>query len=285
MPCARSVAEGLGEGLRAFIAPFSNAVSSHIRWMKIVMLNQPTSISALWRCTPVVNPVFRPELLRDLPTAVQRYLKHAIALGTPLATAVRLKMHGEIKLNGWQAFRAEQVICPQQGMIWQAQVWVNGLPVWGWDCLVAGEGTMQWKLLGLLPVMVAKGTDITQSAIGRMQGECIWLPSVLCDRTVTWQAPDSVHACATLTHLGQTTDLMLQISQTGQLVDLCFKRWGNPDGGPYRYVDFGAVMENEGTFAGYTIPTQLRAGWYFDSDRFESEGEFFRVTIDEAIYQ
>jgi hypothetical protein len=29
----------------------------------------------------------------------------------------------------------------------------------------------------------------------------------------------------------------------------------------------------------------LRGGWYFGSDRFESEGEFFRSTIDSAIYR
>jgi hypothetical protein len=29
----------------------------------------------------------------------------------------------------------------------------------------------------------------------------------------------------------------------------------------------------------------LRLGWFFDSERFESEGEFFRCTIDHAIYR
>lgn len=31
--------------------------------------------------------------------------------------------------------------------------------------------------------------------------------------------------------------------------------------------------------------TRLRVGWYFDSERFEPEGEFFRAPIDEAIYR
>ncbi|GBE74174.1 MAG: hypothetical protein ACK4YL_09535 [Microcystis sp.] len=51
------------------------------------------------------------------------------------------------------------------------------------------------------------------------------------------------------------------------------------------YVDFGGIIEEEGTFCGYTIPTRLRIGWYFGTERFESEGEFFRVTIDDAIYR
>jgi hypothetical protein len=29
----------------------------------------------------------------------------------------------------------------------------------------------------------------------------------------------------------------------------------------------------------------VRVGWYFGSPRFESEGEFFRATIDEAMFR
>jgi hypothetical protein len=47
----------------------------------------------------------------------------------------------------------------------------------------------------------------------------------------------------------------------------------------------GVLVEASSTFEGYTIPTQIRAGWFFGSDRFASEGEFFRCTIDKAIYR
>lgn len=62
-------------------------------------------------------------------------------------------------------------------MIWQATVWVNGLPIVGWDRFIDGKGAMQWKLLGLLPVVQADGKDITRSVIGRMQGEYVTLQS------------------------------------------------------------------------------------------------------------
>ncbi len=29
----------------------------------------------------------------------------------------------------------------------------------------------------------------------------------------------------------------------------------------------------------------MRAGWYFGTERFEKDGEFFRVTIDSAGYR
>ncbi len=247
------------------------------------MSNPPISLDALWQSAIPTHQVFQPEQLQGLPEPAQRYLNHAIAPGTPLAAAVRLRMHGEIKLKQWRPFQAEQVICWPQGMIWQAKTWMNGLPISGWDRVVDGTGAMQWKLLGLLPVMRAAGQDVTRSAMGRLHGECIWLPSVLCG--ATWSASDDTHANAQLTLHPETTELMLTVNPAGQLAQTCFKRWGNPEGAAHHAVNFGGYLEAERTFAGYTIPTQIRVGWYFGSDQFESGGEFFRATIDEAIYR
>jgi len=41
----------------------------------------------------------------------------------------------------------------------------------------------------------------------------------------------------------------------------------------------------EGAFSGYTIPTRMRVGWHFGTPKFDTEGEFFRVVIDDAIYR
>lgn len=44
-------------------------------------------------------------------------------------------------------------------------------------------------------------------------------------------------------------------------------------------------MEAEGSFQGFTIPTRMRMGWYFGTERFEGDGEFIRIVIDEARYE
>lgn len=248
------------------------------------MASKTFSVNELWQQALPAEKVFQPEDYAHLPASVQRYLHHAIAPGTPLASTVRLSMHGDIRLNGWQSFRAEEVISWEQGMIWQAKTRVKGIPVSGWDRLVNQEGGMRWQLLGLLPVMQAEGADVTRSAIGRMLGECIWLPSVLCQHA-HWSAVDDTHLQAALSYLGETTQLNLIIGPTGQLEQLRFQRWGNPEAVEHHYVDFGGYVDGEGTFAGYTIPTQLRVGWYFGSERFESEGDFFHASIDAASYR
>lgn len=249
----------------------------------MAMRFQPISINNLWHSVSPSKTVFHHDQIEDLPEPVQQYLKHAIDLATPLANAVWLRMHGEIRLKQWQPFQAEQVIYPQRGMIWQATTRVNGLPVRGWDRLIDGKGDMQWKLLGLIPVMIAADEDVTRSAIGRIHGEYIWLPSML--SKAEWTVCARYHIQATLRSLGEMTVLKLVIDDLGRLQQISFKRWGNPDGIGYQSESFGACIDHESTFGGYTIPTKLRAGWDFGSRQFETKGEFFRVTIDDAVYQ
>jgi len=75
------------------------------------------------------------------------------------------------------------------------------------------------------------------------------------------------------------------VNDGGTLTSVSMPRWGNPGSKEFRYVECGGFVEEERTFQGYTIPTRMRIGWHFGSAKFESEGEFFRVTIDHAEYR
>ncbi|MEA5471944.1 DUF6920 family protein [Spirulina sp. 06S082] len=252
--------------------------------MRVIRTKQ-LSLDALWDSAISQDRVFRPDDFAHLPEAVRRYLDHAIAPGTAIASAVRLKMHGEIKLKTWIPFTAEQVVCWERGFIWSATAWMNHLPIVGSDRIVDSVGAMQWKLLGLFPVMTGSGSDITRSAAGRFQTESMLLPSVFCSDRMSWTSLNSSHLHASFMAQGERAEFDLIIDQKGRLKTAKLPRWGNPEGAEHHYVDFGAIAEEEGSFCGYTIPTRLRVGWYFGSDRFEAEGEFFRATIDDAIYR
>ncbi|MEA1958080.1 MAG: DUF6544 family protein [Chloroflexota bacterium] len=241
------------------------------------------SLDDLWNSASPGDRAFQPDIISSLPEPARRYLEHAIAPGTQLSSAVRLRMHGEIKR--WLPFTAEQVIVRDRGFIWSATVRMNGMPIRGFDRLVDGEGSMRWRLFGIIPVMTASGPDITRSAAGRVAGEAVWLPSALCDSSVSWTATDSSRLHAKFTTDGHESDLECRIDDRGRIESLKMQRWGNPDGRGFRHIDFGCFAENEGTFNGYTIPTRLRVGWYFDTPRFETEGEFFRCTIDSAEFR
>jgi hypothetical protein len=252
-----------------------------------VTMKSVQSLQQLWdfRATLLPTPSFHPSEISALPNGAQRYLTHAIAPGSTLASVVRLRMHGEIRLHGWHPFVAEQVISWNHGMIWQATVRMYGLSISGSDRVLDGQGAMQWKLFGMLPLVHASGLDITRSAAGRMNIESLWLPSVLSRTDVEWTAADRSHLHAHFRANGETAEVDYRVGEGGELQAASMLRWGNPDGGPFRYIPFGGVVEENRTFGGYTIPTRLRVGWYFGTQRFESEGEFFRATIDHAEFR
>ena len=73
--------------------------------------------------------------------------------------------------------------------------------------------------------------------------------------------------------------------QANRLRTLAMLRWGDPEHHGYGAYPFGGIVEAERTFDGFTIPSKLRIGWYFGTDRWESEGEFFRCELDDATYR
>ncbi len=246
---------------------------------------QRTSLDGLWNAASSPSRTFRPDQLQGYPEATRRYLGHAIAPGSPLASVVRLRMHGEIKLRRWCPFTAEQVISWDRGFIWSATARIHGFPVRGFDRLVDGHGMVRWKLLGIVPVIAASGLDVTRSAAGRVMAESVWLPSVLCRDGLTWTARDVLHPQVHLTIGPEAADLRLCIDADGVLQSVSLSRWSNPDNTRYRYENFGGLVEQEHRFAGFTVPTRLRVGYFASTNRFESDGEFFRATIDDAAYR
>lgn len=222
---------------------------------------------------------FRREDYETLPELAKTYLGHAMAEGTPLARAVRLTMTGEIKLKKWLPFTAEQVVRADGGFVWSARVKQGLMFITGFDKFIEGVGEMRWKLLGLFPVMTGSGPDISRSAGDRFAIERILLPSALCLPEVRWTSEGGT-ATAEVPGLSPIT---LGVSPTGAVKSVSMLRWGNPDGGVFGLFPFGGFVDEEMTWEGYTIPSRLRIGWHFGTDRFE-EGEFFRARITSAEF-
>jgi len=252
--------------------------------MDSVVFNH-TSIIESWDQVRPSGPMLDDDRLVGLPPGARRYLQHAIAEGERLATAVRLRMHGHIRLKGWYPFEADEFVDWGRGFVWRATVKIKGVRISGCDSLENGIGATRWKLFGVVPLVMASGSDITRSAAGRVNVESIWLPSVLADRKVSWTENNASSPKATFSAHGERADLAFAIDENGRLLSVNMPRWGNPRNSPFAYYNCGGFVDEEGTFTGYTIPTRMRIGWHFGTPRFEREGEFFRVTIDEAEYR
>lgn len=259
-----------------------------------------TSTSALWTladpgtaeplqeawaqlCPPGTRPTaFDPELVAGLPEPARRWVRHAVAPGTPLWRSVELAMEGEIRTGTWRPFTGTEVLTPPYGYFWKARTRMFGLPVSGFDRFSPGHGEMRWRALGAVPVLSAQGRDVARSAAGRLAAESVLLPTSFgFARWLPGDDPDTAVAEWDVDHGRQR--VVLRVGPDGALRDVRLMRWGNPDGEPFGWYPFGVTVEEEHQFGGVTIPSVFRASWFFGTDR-AARGEFFRARITRALF-
>jgi len=247
----------------------SSAAPMHQEWERLAAAGLPPERFGL-------------AMLAGLPEPARRWLAHAIAPGTPLWRSVEIEMHGQLKIKNWRGFTATQVIALPDGYIWAARASVYGLPVTGYDRLSSGTGEMRWRLLGVVPVVTASGPDLLRSAAGRLASEIALLPTAF--RAARWRLGDTPDTAVATWQIGaESIDVALRVAPDGRLLDVLMQRWSDADG-VFGYVPFGVTSEQERTFDGVTIPSVVRAGWWWGTDR-EAEGEFFRAEISSATHR
>jgi len=215
--------------------------------------------------------------LEGLPDPVQRFLRTAIAPGTPLSRTALLQMRGHIKVGRWLPFRAHEVLSPLRGFIWSARA--AGI-IAGSDYYAQGQGEMDWKVAGLFRVMKAEGPDVSRSGAERAASEAALLPTTLLPRFgVEWTATDDDHISARYAIDDKPVEVHYTLTPDGRIQSVVFDRWGDPDNtgtwGPHR---FGGDFTSYTTFNGITIPDAGRLGWHYDTDRW-NQGEFFRYRV------
>jgi hypothetical protein len=213
-----------------------------------------------------------------LPGAVARHLRLAIAPGTPLAVSARIRMRGRLKLGSrWLPFRAREVLAPHVGFVWAARL---AGTVSGSDHYVDGNGALDWRLFGLLPVVRSSGPDVARSSAARGGAEGVWVPTALLPRFgVHWSADDDTHLTARYRVDDTDVDVRYRTNTSGQVVAITFERWGDPDQtGAWATHPFGIDVTGYATFAGLSVPAAGRVGWYHGTDRW-TDGEFFRYQI------
>lgn len=271
----------IASGLVAAIA-LALAALAALRWLDRRELR---AVAASLRKSPESPITFSEELLAELPSAARRYFLHSIAPGTPLAGTVELEMIGHFRTGPdrpWQNMRAAEILAPGRGFTWQARIG-DGAWLEGSDRYEGGAGRMRVWLWGLVPLVNAAGFDIAKSDVGRLAAESIWLPAgLLRQQGIRWEEVGEDAALALFAIDGVPVELTLFVDPSGRLLELRLPRWGNLTAeGEHDYVPFGVSMTAERTIDGYTIPTEVTAGWWPDTERYF---EFFRATIERARF-
>ncbi len=255
----------------------------------VIRIKNDNEVSKIWQelADLPTEHVFTDDMVASLPSPVQRYFLHAITPGTPLASAVTLEMSGSFRLGEdkpWVPMQAKQRISLLKGFVWQATVGRGLSQFVGADYYIKGTGRMRFSLWGLVPLVNAHTHDIARSSLGRLAGEFVWLPSALLPQQgVIWQAIDERTVQASFVIDDEPVTLRLIVDTDGKVLQLSLPRWGDAtEDGSWNYIPFGVEFQAEQQFGGFTIPSQMNAGWWFGTEHYL---EFFRATIAKAEFE
>lgn len=255
----------------------------------------PEHLRADWDhlVAPTPDPApFAPTMAEHLPGPARRWLGHAIAPGTPLRRRAQLTQRGRLRLSGrWRPMRAVQALDPLAGFVWVVEVRLLGLPVRGFDRLVAGtegwEGEMRHRLFGRFTVAHVEGPDYRRSAAARAAAELMWAPAAALDPHIEWRSIDDARCTAVVPVAGHEHEVTLAVADDGALQAITLPRWTQAADGAddsWGLQPFAGRIERETTFEGFTVPSLTVAGYGDDlveAGR-EADGAFIVQEIQQA---
>jgi uncharacterized protein DUF6544 len=249
---------------------------AYLTWQRAVERGRWARARALLAAGPHRERIFSETQLAGLPPPARRYLARALPAGVPLASAVEVALEQRVKADKTQldspfhVYPLKLVLAAGRGMVVSGRMKAS-IPrsVLFWYAEGAGRG--REALFDLVPVLLSAGENVARTLRGRALYELFFLPSALLPQSgATWEGIDEERARVAVTLDGEAMTLTLRIAPDGRLLEVTAPRWGSTgtaDGG-FTHIPFGMVVEEDGTFDGYTIPTRLRGGWWYGTERY-----------------
>ncbi len=212
---------------------------------------------------------FSVAMVAGLPEPVQRFFRYLIRPGTPIRTAVEIRMAGEFALGtrhkpNFLPMRAEQLLAPPGGLVWKLKAGRGALRVSGSDGFDRGASWSRFWLMNVFPVARAGGTrDHARAAFGRVVAEAVfWTPAALLPQYgATWQAVDADTIRATVTYDGMVQTVDISVAEDGRPTAVMLPRWSDANADKeYRVQPFGGYLTDFRDFDGYMLPTRVEGG-------------------------
>jgi hypothetical protein len=230
------------------------------------------------------SEIITKEKIQHLPAPVQRYLEYTGMLGKEKIHTLRLKQGGFFRLKpdqGWMPITAEQYFnADRVEFSWLGRVNMGSLlPVQAKDSFLGGRGNLNVKLLGLVPVVDARGPKIDQGEILRFLGETVWFPSAFLSDTISWETTDDRSAKAAIRFQGITGSAVFHFNEKGEVTLIRAKRYMEKEG-KFSMQDWEIRLEDYRVFDGLKVPAAAKVMWKL------KEGDFIydRLEINEIEY-
>ncbi len=236
---------------------------------------------------PTRSLPFSADMIAELPDPVQRYFRHALAAGAPLARTVKLELSGSMNPGprlGRLDIRAGERLTPLHGLVWRAQTRIGPLPFRITDWYFGGEGRMRGTVLGALPVLDQSNPDESRAARHRVAAESVWAPgATLSRKQVSWTALSEDRIVCLQTFDGESIRVEFGLDARGAVEEVTMQRHGDIGVPDWQLIPYGFRVEKERTFAGTTIPAKVTGGWWYGTDRYDA-GRESTFVVDNAQF-
>ena len=188
-------------------------------------------------------------------------------VGTEVPATVRVTQEGRFRQGEgqpWMPFTAEEVYTTNPpGFLWKTEMRMAPLfSIVGRDRYAEGHGSVDMRLLGVLPIAQASGPAMDQGALVRYLSETIWFPAAVLGPAITWEAVAADSARATISHGGVSASAIFFFDDQGRPVDMVAER---QDLGRGRLETWSTPSTAWGEFGGVRIPVAGGALWRYDS--------------------
>jgi len=239
-------------------------------WQFQIQVNKETK--EILRENSSVKQIITEEMTEDLPLPVKRWLKNSGVIDREIIQTVYLEQKGLMRLKPeqkeWIKSEATQYFTTHKpSFLWSVKTSMKGLPVVGRDLFKDGQGKMEIKLMGLLPVVDVYGNSkINQSTLQRYMGEIIWFPSAALSPYIKWEPIDENCVKATMSYNGTVGSGIYYFNEKGEPIKFVTKRY--KDINDEKPTEWMAEIIEYRTFDGIKIPSKIEASWILKEDKF-----------------
>ena len=220
--------------------------------------------------------------LESLPRPVRRYLHRAGVVGQPRVHSVRATWRGRIRGTPdgpWMSFTAEQHNFPAEpARFFHMRAVRGGLPVDVYHSFATGEASMRVKLLSLVPLVDARGAEVTRAETVTLLNDIALLaPSELLSPAIRWEPIDERSARASYTVGANTIAAVLHFDEAGDLVDFVSddRLAASPDGETFVGKRWSTPVRGHRAFGPLRTFTHGEGRWTSDE-----EGEWTYLEIE-----
>lgn len=224
-------------------------------------------VAALFAGANPGGPALLPEAdIAHLPEPVQRWLRYARVTGKERPRTVRLRQRGEFRLGegqGWMPFEAEQYYTTDPpGFVWSAEMQMTPLlTISVRDRYLMGRGSIEARVLGLLPMANASGPELDLGVLLRYLNEMMWFPAAALDPYIRWEALDADAARATMTYAGISASAVFFFDEEGKLTTMEADRYRDMGGGKFVLQTWATPVTEYGEFNGIRVPVAGEGIW------------------------